>query len=177
MEARANRVTVFSEEQAAAIEQGVLDGLTKPGQGDILRVADNSAAISLSINLFDKNTTIYLDALSIEEEPGFEDVHLHGSPSSVQVTRNGKPVNVSAQDFAEILKKSGYKGGDIRLCSCSTGYGDNSFAQQLSEILGCKVKAPDSDLFYIPNDGVLFVGSEFANTGSWRLFEKGVEIT
>lgn len=177
VEARANEPVVNSQERAAEIEQTALSRLTLAGERDILRVADNSAAIRLSINLFDKNTTIYLDALSIEEEPGFEDVHLHGSPSSVQVTRNGKPVNVSAQDFAEILKKSGYKGGDIRLCSCSTGYGDNSFAQQLSEILGCKVKAPDSDLFYIPNDGVLFVGSEFANTGSWRLFEKGVEIT
>lgn len=132
--------------------------------------------IKLSINLFDPKDPIYLDALSIEEEPGFEDIHLHGSPSAVQVTRNGKIVNLNVDEFIKELNKKGYTGGDLRLCSCSTAKGNNSFAQQLSQKLNIKVKAPDDDLYYIPEDGVLFVGSEYTNTGSWRIFEKGVEI-
>lgn len=132
--------------------------------------------IKLSINLFDPKDPIYLDALSIEEEPGFEDIHLHGSPSAVQVTKNGKIVNLNVDEFIKELNKKGYTGGDLRLCSCSTAKGNNSFAQQLSQKLNIKVKAPDDDLYYIPEDGVLFVGSEYTNTGSWRIFEKGVEI-
>ena len=54
--------------------------------------------------MFDKSDPIFLDALSIEEESGFEDIHLHGSPSSVQVIRNGKRVNLGVDDFIEDIK-------------------------------------------------------------------------
>lgn len=155
-----------SPAQAAKINENALNGLTLAGERDIIK---------LSINLFDKGTPIYLDAFSIEEEPGFEDVHLHGSPNAVQITRNGKTVNVSALEFADILNHSGYKGGDIRLCSCSTGKGNDSFAQQLSKILGCRVKAPDDDLYYAPSEGTLFVGDPYTNIGKWRIFNNGVE--
>ena len=101
---------------------------------------------------------------------------MHGSPSSVEVIRNGEKVYLGVDDFIADINNKGYKGGDIRLCSCSTGQGDNSFAQQLSQKLGIKVKAPDDVLYYIPEDGVLFVGSEFRDTGRWRIFDKGVEI-
>jgi hypothetical protein len=140
---------------------------------------DNSGKngiMKLSINMFDKSDPIYKDAFSIEPEPGYEDVMLHGSPSSVQIIKNGKPQNLSANEFAVLLKQNGYKGGNIRLASCETGKGDNSFAQQLSETLGVKVKAPDDDVYFIPDEGIMFVGSEFSNTGNWRVFEKGVEI-
>lgn len=135
-----------------------------------------SGIIKLGINLFDKSDPIYFDAFSIEEEPGFKDVMLHGSSSSVQITEKGKPKNLKPSEFALYLKTKGYTGGNIRLASCETGKGENSFAQQLSKILGVKVKAPDSDVFFIPNEGILFVGSPFSNTGKWRIFEKGVEI-
>lgn len=136
----------------------------------------NRDIIKLRINMFDKSDPIYLDALSIEEEIGFEDIHLHGSPSAVQIVRNGQPMNLNVDEFVLELKSNGYVSGDIRLCSCSTGQGENSFAQQLSAKLGNKVKAPNDDLYYIPNEGILFVGSEYTNTGAWRIFDKGVEI-
>ena len=139
----------------------------KSGGGGIMK---------LSINLFDKSDPIYYDAFSIEEEPGFKDVFLHGSPSSVQIIKNGKPTNLTASEFASVLKENGYNGGDIRLASCSTGQGDNSFAQQLSKELGVTVKAPDADVYFIPNDGALFVGSPYGNTGEWRTFKNGVEV-
>ena len=135
-----------------------------------------SSTIKLSINLFDKEDPLYLDALSIEEELGFEDICLHGSPSSVQKKINGMLTNMNASEFAQYLKEeTDYDGGDIRLASCETGKGDNSFAQQLSKELGVRVKAPDSDVYYAPDEGVLFVGSPTSNIGKWRIFNNGVE--
>ena len=68
-----------------------------------------------------------------------------------------------------------HKGVDIRLASCSTGAGDNSFAQQLSKELGVRVMAPDDDLYYVPDEGTVFVGAPNHNVGVWRIFENGVE--
>ena len=69
-----------------------------------------------------------------------------------------------------------YHGQDFRLVSCSTGEGKNSFAQQLSEILGNRIKAPNMDVYYAPNEGTAFVGARERNIGKWRVFEKGIEI-
>lgn len=132
--------------------------------------------IKLRINLFDKTDPLYYDALSIEEEDGYKDVCIHGSPNSVQKTINGKITNMDARTFAEYLKENGYKGENIRLASCSTGAGNNSFAQQLSKELNATVKAPDGDVYYIPQEGVLFVGSPYSSIGKWRIFKNGVEI-
>ena len=132
--------------------------------------------IKLSINLFDKSDQLYFDMFSIEEIPGFEDIGLHGSSSSVQMMMDGKRKNLSAIEFAEYLKRNtDYSGGNIRLASCSTGKGDNSFAQQLSKELHVKVMAPDDDVYFAPDEGVLFVGDPRMNTGRWRTFNDGVE--
>lgn len=168
--------TRFTPEQAAEIQARNMPKRSARINNSSIDNSDNRDIIKLSINMFDKSDPIYKDAFSIEPEPGYEDVMLHGSPSSVQIIKNGKPQNLSAQEFAIVLKQNGYKGGNIRLASCETGKGNNSFAQQLSETLGVRVKAPDDDVYFIPNEGIMFVGSEFSNTGSWRIFEKGVEI-
>lgn len=147
--------------------KGVGD-LTKSKSGDIIK---------LRVNLFDKSDPLYLDAFSIEGEDGFEDVCLHGCSNSVQRIVNGKPVNMSAEGFAEFLKAdTSYKGGNIRLASCSTGKGENSFAQQLSKVLAVTIKAPDDDVFFAPDEGTLFVGSPYTNTGKWRVFKNGDEV-
>lgn len=62
-----------------------------------------------------------------------------------------------------------------RLASCSTGKGNNSFAQQPSKELGVRVKAPDDDVYFAPNEGIMFVGSHNMNIGHWRIFNNGVE--
>jgi|GEM_PF-2897886 len=132
--------------------------------------------IKLKINLFDSSDDIYKDAFAIEDEAGFEDVYLHGDSQFVQVKQSGKVINLNASDFAAYLKNHGYKGGNIRLASCSTGRGDNSFAQQLSKELSITVKAPDDDVYFIPEDGALRIGSPYANLGNWRIFCNGVEL-
>lgn len=130
----------------------------------------------LGINLFDKTDPIYFDAFQIEEEDGFLDIYIHGSPTSVQTVIDGKLKNLDVNQFVEYLKVKGYKGGDIRLAACSSGYGDNSFAQQLSKELGIKVKAAPMDVYFIPEDGILRIGSPFTNMADWRIFDNGVEL-
>lgn len=148
-------------------EHGRFTGSTGAGGG----------SISLRINLFSKGDPLYAEAFSIEEEDGFEDICCHGNSESVEVIISGKKTSMNAEQFAEHLKSKGYNGGDIRLASCSTGKGDNSFAQNLSKELQSRVKAPDDDVYYIPDDGVLRVGSPYSNTGKWRVFDRGVEVT
>lgn len=143
---------------------------------EALEIIGKSSRIKLQINLFDKQDSLYLDAFSVDEIPGFTDICMHGSSTSVQVTINGKIEYMNAKEFAKFLRKStNYNGGNIRLASCATGYGDNSFAQQLSKELGVKVMAPDDDLYYAPDEGTMFVGSPYTNTGTWRIFNNGVE--
>ena len=142
-------------------------GLTGGGDDGIIR---------LRINLFDKSDPLYFEAFSVDEEPGFEDICSHGSLKSMEAVINGKKVALNAHDFAEHLRSTGYKGGNIRLASCSTGKGDNSFAQQLSKELGVKVKAPDDDIYYIPEEGIMYIGSKYRDVGRWRTFDKGVEV-
>jgi SPP1 gp7 family putative phage head morphogenesis protein len=45
---------------------------------ETLKKQEENGTIKLSINLFDKSDALFLDALSIEKEPGFEDVCSHG---------------------------------------------------------------------------------------------------
>ncbi len=175
-----SKPTVNTQEQAKAINDAAIERYKPHDPENVnkneVENPEEKSIIKLGINLFDKSSSIYLDALSIEEEKGFKDVFLHGSPNSVQVLRDGKPINLSVQDFVNVLKNNGYYGEDISLCSCSTGKGYNSFEQLLSKELGVKIKAPDDDVYLIPEDGIMFVGSKYSNTGKWRVFDKGVEI-
>lgn len=41
--------------------------------------------------------------------------------------------------------------------------------------LGVRVMAPDDDVYYATDEGVLFVGNPQMNTGTWRIFNSGVE--
>ena len=167
-DAGAAEPTVLTAEQAAEIEA--------KHQPTVLTGGQKHDRIKLGINLFDSSDELYVEAYSVEEEAGFTDIYVHGSPSSIQITVNGKPKNLTPAEFEQLLKSRGINGGDIRLCSCSTGYGDDSFAQKLSEIHKGIVKAPDSDVYYAPDEGTVFIGDPNANVGKWRLFEKGAEI-
>lgn len=90
---------------------------------------------------------------------------------------DGNLKNYSAEEFANYLNDNDlFHGQDLRFVSCSVDAGDNSFAQQLSKILGIKVKAPDMDAFYAPEEGVVFIGSPYQNVDNWRVFDNGDEV-
>ena len=82
-------------------------------------------------------------ATTMLAEPGHFTVTLHGSPQQVHV---GK-ANLSARDMANLIRHTPEWKDDprpIRLIACNTGEHDEGFAQQLSDLLGVEVKAPNT---------------------------------
>ena len=133
--------------------------------------------IKLRLNYFDKSDSLYYESFSIEEEPGFEDVCGHGNSDHFEVSVNGIKTPMTAEEFADYITENGdYKGQDLRFVSCSVAEGDNSFAQELSRILGNTVKGPNMDAYYAPEEGTVFIGSPYTNIGRWRTFKDGEEI-
>jgi hypothetical protein len=71
---------------------------------------------------------------------GYFDVTGHGGPQRMRLGREQMPI--SAEDLADILRaEPGYNSQDIRLLTCHAAYGENSFAQQLADLMGVNVKA------------------------------------
>ena len=101
-------------------------------------------------------------AKHIKPKEGFFDVSMHGEPKMVCFgTKKG---NMGPSLLAELIKKHpDYKGEKIRLLCCRTGETsfleeeDYCFAEELSNILGVTVEAPD-ELLYINPDGTYFIG-------------------
>lgn len=82
-------------------------------------------------------------ATTMLAEPGHFTVTLHGSPQQVHV---GK-ATLSARDMAGLLRHTPEWQDNprpIRLIACNTGEHDEGFAQQLSDLLGVEVKAPNT---------------------------------
>lgn len=106
----------------------------------------------------DKDDLLYINGQKIKPKEGYDDRVMHGTSNSVEyTTNNGQKVDVSAKEFADILKASpDYNGEDIRLLSCSTGKEDDGFAQQLADELNINVLAPTEKL-RVDDNGNLFI--------------------
>ncbi|MDX2730989.1 RHS repeat-associated core domain-containing protein [Streptomyces sp. PA03-2a] len=107
---------------------------------------------------------------------GFHDVVIHGTPNSVTPTQSGSPHYSHRWLASRLSRDPSYPGGDIRLCSCSTGSPDGSFAQNLANKMGVNVLAPKHTLWAF-SGGNLWVGpSRFRLSRSpdmWTLFTPG----
>jgi hypothetical protein len=58
----------------------------------------------------------------------------------------------SPSQLADIIRGDPrWTGAAIQLCSCNTGKGNNSFAQQLANELGVPVFGPNRQLWFYPN--------------------------
>lgn len=83
---------------------------------------------------------------------GAFDVIAHGSPTSIEITRNGSKILIDHRVAAKLIKRNGgYSGQEVRLLSCSTGKLDNGFAQNLANKLSVPVSAPTSILWAWPS--------------------------
>lgn len=95
---------------------------------------------------------------------GFYDVIGHGTPDSILVFHNGKEIEVSHRVLSRLLRQDpGYKGGPVRLLSCSTGSNAGKFAQDLANKLGVPVKAP-TELLWAFGDGTYRVAKGLNGT-------------
>ncbi|MGW2658632.1 polymorphic toxin-type HINT domain-containing protein [Streptomyces sp. NPDC001478] len=107
---------------------------------------------------------------------GFHDVVIHGTPNSVTPTISGSPHYDHRWLANRLSRDPSYPGGDIRLCSCSTGSSDGSFAQNLANKMGVNVLAPQHTLWVFPSGGLWVGPSRFQISRSadmWTLFSPG----
>ena len=130
---------------------------------------DNGSALELSTRFLNRMDPLWENAGKIEPIEGYQDVVCHGDTVSlVYRDGNGNEVNVSAYEFAEILKNSPvYEGGSIRLIACEAGADGSAVAQMVANRLGVDVLAP-TDTVYVYPDGVMNVGKY--NNGRWVIF-------
>jgi hypothetical protein len=115
--------------------------------GDPVGGVDPSGLVDL--NLFETGSYAhYLAIMHGWNHHGYT-VGGHGSPIINQ--QNGQFIDLEPADLADLMRKNGYKGGDVSLLSCNTGTShDNkpSYAQELANILGVAVYAPTSYYYY-----------------------------
>lgn len=151
------------------------NGLRKLGKDDV------GAASRFHVN---KDDQLYENLQQVKPIEGYEDFGGHGKPFSIEYeTTNGMIVNITASDYADILREDpSYKGGNIRLLACSTGSVEDGFAQQLANELKVNVMAPTETLWvdengkmFVSNSAVLadmwYDGVKVNPTGKWRLFK------
>jgi len=75
--------------------------------------------------------------------PGEYVLDLHGTPNSVQLRdSDGNVRELSAKEFADVVRRTSWNGQPIRLFSCNTGKSSSGFAQHLADDLGVAVTAP-----------------------------------
>lgn len=111
-----------------------------------------------SIRFLNKNDNLFDFSQRIKPLKGFEDVVCHGD--SVGFTFKdtaGKESNISANDFADMIKESpDYKGGNVRLITCSAGAEGGISAQGVADRLGIDVLAPDKTV-YVTVSGEMYI--------------------
>lgn len=166
-------------------------GLTNTVNNDKM-VEEKGLAKASSIFL-NKNEKLFRYAPKIKPEEGFEDIVSHANPTAFEIdlVGNGNEkdyISISPRQFAERIRNSnGYHGGDIRLIACRAGEEENGAAQQIANILGCRVKAP-TEVVNIDEEGRMFISnndvlalmwyeakesekSKIKETGKWIIFE------
>ena len=102
-------------------------------------------------------------AKRIEPLKDYEDVVIHCDGRSFSYTnldagnKHEKSTDVSVLELAAMLAENpNYRGGDIRLISCSAGKYHDGAAQKLANACGVKILAPIQDV-NIREDGKMFV--------------------
>lgn len=150
--ARAKEYGVQGEIEAARIALGVNN-----------QPVGNDYSLAPDIKNFEQTDILNRYMERVPKDGNYFDVALHGTPTEVKY--NGELI--SARQLAKIIRhnKDFSRQNGVRLLSCSTGKGDDCFAQNLANALGCEVKAP-CDVLRVSPSGNLFVDG---NAG-WKIF-------
>lgn len=138
----------------AGLTRDVGEGLATDAS-DVFRMGGNA-----SVGESDYAAQAMLRFSEKNPEEGLFDVIGHGSPNDIA----GRS---AAQIADKIRAASG--GQDIRLLSCQTGSPSGTFAQDLADNLGVRVKAPTTDIGASTRGNTL----TFFDGGEWRWFSPG----
>ncbi|EJF7618577.1 RHS repeat protein, partial [Escherichia coli] len=109
--------------------------------------------LAVDINHFPVNEDIRNYAEKVWINPNIITIGTHGDPQSVYDENYNK---IDVKTLAnEVRNHPKFKPGmSVRLLSCNTGKGNNSYAQQLADELGVRVYAPDQYDWYYSNGKV-----------------------
>ncbi|EFW6956800.1 RHS repeat protein [Shigella boydii] len=109
--------------------------------------------LAVDINHFPVNEDIRNYAEKVWNNPNIITIGTHGDPQSVYDENYNK---IDVKTLAnEVRNHPKFKHGmSVRLLSCNTGKGNNSYAQQLADELGVRVYAPDQYDWYYSNGKV-----------------------
>lgn len=111
---------------------------TRPA-GDLQSYLDNSVVTPAGRAYYAPGDENLEDADKVRPEPGWYTVDMHGTPYSVVIGAD----TLTAEDLAALMVADpNWHGEPIRLLACETGRYADGFADQLSDVLGVKVKAP-----------------------------------
>ncbi|MDP9075325.1 MAG: hypothetical protein M3N98_14410 [Actinomycetota bacterium] len=111
--------------------------------------------------------------------PDYYDVWVHGQPTTFRVSHLGEWISIDHRRLASFIRRSGYKGGKIRLLSCLSGNIPDGVAQNLANKMGVEVMAP-TDILWVEDDGSMMIGPKVkspsgewgsSNTGKWEDFK------
>ena len=118
-----------------------------------------------------------------KDRNGIFDVVAHGGNAIIQITHNGKTIEIDSRTAAKLLKaRSDYKNGQpIRLLSCNTGESSLGFAQNLANKLNVIVEAPTKLVWAFSDGSILVAGRrkdnpqlpDYNNKGFFRTFYPG----
>mgnify|MGYP003565061049 CR=1 FL=1 len=88
----------------------------------------------VDINYHDPKTDHYIAHKHYTSPKGYFTVGGHGTPSLMEDNRTGKTVVLKPSDIVKaVLAHPNFKGQDVKLMSCNTGKGEDSFAQLVAD--------------------------------------------
>lgn len=100
----------------------------------------------LDLSFFNPGTWEDADSATHPDKPDLYDIGAHGCAGSMYNSKTGGQMSAAAVAAIVLADPNFAKKKKVKLWSCSTGQGSNSFAQQLADLVGKPVIAPVDDL-------------------------------
>ncbi len=118
--------------------------------------------------------SVFIQRRKDKDLNGFYDYIAHGDQNTIKVTINGVTHIINHRVAAELIKRDKKRTSiAVRLLSCETGKGNNSFAQNLANKLNIKVKAPTKLLWCSPNGNYFVADAQDNDPNRPDLNKKG----
>jgi hypothetical protein len=112
-------------------------------------------------NLAGPDEDLFYFGERLKPEKGYHDVLVHGNPKQAGIYIGEDAVAFGPKTIADAMRRTGYKGGPVRLISCKAGELPEGFAQKLADELhsrypnsGVAVLAADKNISFKPTGQV-----------------------
>lgn len=143
--------------------------------------------VALSFNFLSRGDEIRERVAKIPKKPGYQDYAIHSDGYVFTPLQGKSGRTVTVEELAVWIRSDKeFDGGPVRLLSCWAGRYDDGAAQQLADLLGTEVLAPEGEL-YVDFDGWYTIArtkaeAEMIRDGlieqqlGWRPFTPGTKL-